>query len=366
MSLARLLPPLRASRPCIQRFTVARRSISHSPIVRAGEDGADDALGLDSDRDFEAATEANAGDEAPVGGGKTGRGPFRGIRQWNDTPYHLWITGDGSTYRDVPAEGRHYLGGDGCPFPLNPSFKPPIPTSDNTRTLIYKQYIQDGKTVRELSFEHGISLRRVEAILRLKHLEVQWRHNQRLETSFQQEMEQALGVTYAARTQGAKAAQRAAVQGGETAGEDDRYTDAALADFLHDIANPDAPAPGHVKMYFEPVDENTKPFLDPLLQKLRQNRLAKEAQSSSRSAKAEKLVPRGDGDVHYQFVDVGNAFVNERDLKAREKRAERQRSMKGKKKELRRAALRLDGRRLTRLAGTPRGIQRVGKLGPSK
>jgi hypothetical protein len=60
---------------------------------------------------------------------------------------------------------------------LNPSFKPPKPLSDARRQLIFDQFLLDPmvNNVRSLAARHGISIRRVDAILRLKGLEESWK-----------------------------------------------------------------------------------------------------------------------------------------------------------------------------------------------
>ena len=63
------------------------------------------------------------------------------------------------------------------PFPRNPSFKPPTPLSDNLRTVIYNSYATNptANDPHTLSIRYGISVRRVEAIIRLKQLEATWK-----------------------------------------------------------------------------------------------------------------------------------------------------------------------------------------------
>lgn len=63
------------------------------------------------------------------------------------------------------------------PFPLNPSFKPPLPLSDELRTRLYRAYMIDPKlnSVRALATRHNISIKRVDAILRLKGMEEAWK-----------------------------------------------------------------------------------------------------------------------------------------------------------------------------------------------
>lgn len=59
---------------------------------------------------------------------------------------------------------------------MNPSFKPPPPVSDAIRTAIYKSYMADpiANDVRALSQKYHLSLKRVDAILRLKGMEADW------------------------------------------------------------------------------------------------------------------------------------------------------------------------------------------------
>lgn len=72
-------------------------------------------------------------------------------------------------------ESAHWR--DTQPFPLNPTFRPPPPISDQLRTTIYNAYMSDPAvyTVRKLSELYNISIRRVDAILRLKGLEAYWK-----------------------------------------------------------------------------------------------------------------------------------------------------------------------------------------------
>jgi hypothetical protein len=60
---------------------------------------------------------------------------------------------------------------------MNPSFKPPPPITDRQRSEMYSFFMSnpDEYSVRELSQRYGISLKRVDAILRLKGLEEAWK-----------------------------------------------------------------------------------------------------------------------------------------------------------------------------------------------
>lgn len=59
---------------------------------------------------------------------------------------------------------------------MNPSFNPPIPMPNALRTEMYRDFMEDPKTnsARALSQRHGISMKRVDAILRLKGMEEAW------------------------------------------------------------------------------------------------------------------------------------------------------------------------------------------------
>jgi hypothetical protein len=59
---------------------------------------------------------------------------------------------------------------------MNPSFRPQAPISDAKRSHIYTDFMRDPEknSVRALSQRHHISLKRVEAILRLKGMEADY------------------------------------------------------------------------------------------------------------------------------------------------------------------------------------------------
>jgi len=62
------------------------------------------------------------------------------------------------------------------PFPLNPSFKPPTPVSNALRNTLYQSFMANPKanSVRNLAGRYHLSMKRVDAILRLKGLEESW------------------------------------------------------------------------------------------------------------------------------------------------------------------------------------------------
>ena len=59
---------------------------------------------------------------------------------------------------------------------MNPSFKPPPPISDKTKEAIYERYMSDPQkyNIRVLSAAYGVSMKRIDAILRLKGMEKSW------------------------------------------------------------------------------------------------------------------------------------------------------------------------------------------------
>ncbi|KAH6561651.1 hypothetical protein BASA50_006385 [Batrachochytrium salamandrivorans] len=82
------------------------------------------------------------------------------------------------------------------PFPMNPYFKPDPPLSDATRCSIYKLFLENEVfwTPRRLAEQFGISLVRVQAILRLKALGDQLKKKGKpSQTNFSDSMERLLG-----------------------------------------------------------------------------------------------------------------------------------------------------------------------------
>jgi hypothetical protein len=59
---------------------------------------------------------------------------------------------------------------------MNSSFKPPPPIANDQRELMYQMFMQDPKQngPRRLAKRFNLSLKRVDAILRLKGLEKAW------------------------------------------------------------------------------------------------------------------------------------------------------------------------------------------------
>ncbi|KAI5124118.1 hypothetical protein M0805_000931 [Coniferiporia weirii] len=108
---------------------------------------------------------------------------------------NTWLNGPGMDFKQS-ADGPNWLGKI-RPFPMNPSFRPPPPVADKTKNLIYDRFMSNPKkfNVRVLSVAFGISLKRIDAILRLKGLERSWKVGKELQTGFVDGMERMLQPT---------------------------------------------------------------------------------------------------------------------------------------------------------------------------
>ncbi|GAP89934.1 putative 37S ribosomal protein mitochondrial [Rosellinia necatrix] len=60
------------------------------------------------------------------------------------------------------------------PFPLNPHFKGVKVLDEQARKLIWQKVMRDGETIKGVSAEFGVDIRRVAAIVRLKEVEQDW------------------------------------------------------------------------------------------------------------------------------------------------------------------------------------------------
>ncbi|KAF8203788.1 eukaryotic mitochondrial regulator protein-domain-containing protein [Pholiota molesta] len=88
-----------------------------------------------------------------------------------------------------------YLGD--TPFPMNPSFRPPPPISNEQKDVMFQLYLRHPleNGPRRLAKRFNISLKRVNAIIRLKLLEQRLSmENSKLQTGFQVGMERLLGA----------------------------------------------------------------------------------------------------------------------------------------------------------------------------
>ncbi|CAO3587136.1 unnamed protein product [Absidia cylindrospora] len=109
--------------------------------------------------------------------------------------FQEWVRGPGSKYAR-PSEGTtNYLGA--TPFPNNPLFQPRPPLSDTKREEIYQLYTSDPETwtIRQLAVKFGYSLKRIDAILKLKSSEKNMEaQGIPLQRQFTKSMEQYMGA----------------------------------------------------------------------------------------------------------------------------------------------------------------------------
>ncbi|OTA95443.1 hypothetical protein M434DRAFT_393843 [Hypoxylon sp. CO27-5] len=107
----------------------------------------------------------------------TSRPRFTKIRR----QFRIWINGPGSAYRKPRTGQTNYLqtkndllrNGD-RPFPLNPQFKSEPVLDDRARELIWEKVMRNGETIKAVSAELGVDIRRVAAVVRLKEVEKDW------------------------------------------------------------------------------------------------------------------------------------------------------------------------------------------------
>lgn len=65
---------------------------------------------------------------------------------------------------------------DLMPFPMNRQFRSEPVLSEELKDEIFRQWKEDGKTVRRISADMQVEMRRVGAVLRLKSVEEEWRN----------------------------------------------------------------------------------------------------------------------------------------------------------------------------------------------
>ncbi|KAG6868570.1 hypothetical protein C0993_001017 [Termitomyces sp. T159_Od127] len=226
--------------------------------------------------------------------------------------YKEFMSAAGESFRKADGPNK-WLGGR--PFPMNPSFKPPPPVSDAVRTAIYKSYMADpiANDVRALSQKFHLSLKRVDAILRLKGMEADWSKGIPLQTGFRRGMEMILDVPR------------------QTHGSFGPREDVHEADMLEQDENRDAARQRYQQLYWESVPEDGR---EPIVPASLEHAKAT-AQRYTRMREAYKsnpqLMPRvkdattqtpkekvqisvKPGRSSLKFVDVGGHFIeiNER------------------------------------------------------
>ncbi|KAJ3556706.1 hypothetical protein NM688_g1876 [Phlebia brevispora] len=258
---------------------------------------------------------------------KTRKGRIRGFADWLER-------GEGKRFKN-PHQPRNWLGGE-VPFPLNPSFKPPTPVSDRLRTLIWEQFVANPSAngVRQLAERYGLSIKRVDAILRLKGLEQHWMKKKPLQTGFVLGMEKILGAKDVRARMGMP-------EGSETLGED-----TTIADSDYDAFGNDEARHRYQRLFWEPHAENTSPVLPRLLERARaaseRHKLVDQVNKSDPELLGEDIsedhelgtsfvVERGNRPA-VKFVDVGGKFLDVKDRRRRMQEGERRSKLRTKRR----------------------------------
>lgn len=61
------------------------------------------------------------------------------------------------------------------PFPINPQYRSEPVLDDRAREMIWEKVMQNGETIKAVSAELGVDIRRVAAVVRLKEVEKDWK-----------------------------------------------------------------------------------------------------------------------------------------------------------------------------------------------
>ncbi|KAF8956051.1 eukaryotic mitochondrial regulator protein-domain-containing protein [Flammula alnicola] len=280
-----------------------------------------------------------------------------GDRSENPTSYREFLEKIGVKYQY--ARPLHYLGD--TPFPMNPSFKPPPPISNEQKEVMFRMYLahrlENGP--RRLAKRFNLSLKRVNAILRLKLLEKTFERGKDkrvLQTGFEAGMEKLLGAqthsSVSAIKQNLVATEKWLDQALNTSPEkydaalvdpfdpthpsfeapdvNESRSDVHKSDMLEEEEQRDATPSHYERLYWESVPEDGRePLLPSILQTERQKaelrKLKAEIKASKqflvrrpptqfirRPKKAIFVVgrPRGRKGPVTKFVDVGGQFLN--------------------------------------------------------
>ncbi|KAG1757060.1 eukaryotic mitochondrial regulator protein-domain-containing protein [Suillus lakei] len=235
-----------------------------------------------------------------------------------------------SQYRD-PAP-RNWLS-SGTPFPLNQSFRPPPPVSDSLRTHIYFSYMAnpEANSVRALAAKHHLSIKRIDAILRLKGLEESWKKGKSIQTGFVQGMESILGVPQTKVFTTLDDSKPVPVQYDTNQQvakiHSDRY-DAVEADREDEEAGGfDWARQRYQRMFWETVPEGKDPIMPGIL-----DAATKSATATSENKTKMNIVERP-GRPAIKFVDVGNMFLDVKEQERRAKEGERRAKVRARRKE---------------------------------
>jgi len=227
---------------------------------------------------------------------------------------------------------------------MNPSFIPPIPVSNTLRTTLYNAYMADPlqNDVRELARKYHLSMKRVDAILRLKGHENAWiQEKKTLQTGFLAGMEHLLGVKR----------NREARRGISDEQPDSIRHDVDEADALEEEEKRDRARQKYQRMFWEPVSdggaEPTMPgILDEAKDQKRQTAMGAKATKyglgilSRQTGTSDKVVVvEKPGRPKMTFVDVGGKFIDLNDHAKRMAESQRRKRIKTGRQEERSARL---------------------------
>ncbi|KIY50679.1 hypothetical protein FISHEDRAFT_39276 [Fistulina hepatica ATCC 64428] len=222
------------------------------------------------------------------------------------------------------------------PFQLNKSFNPPSPISSDLRQVMYNNFMLDPEkhNARALSQRYNISVARVDAILRLKAMEAEWKKGKPLQTGFQFGMEYILGVNPAEVRRGLGTF----------------WANTSAADKLEEDENRDVLRARYERMYWEPLPEShdAKPFTPESLQHAKdmafrfkagaEERKRADPQFLSkvpdtewiRTPKNQVQIIEKEGRMPMKFIDVGAQFIDTNTVTKRIQAAQQRRTLKAK------------------------------------
>ncbi|KAG1813195.1 eukaryotic mitochondrial regulator protein-domain-containing protein, partial [Suillus subaureus] len=222
----------------------------------------------------------------------------------------------GRKYRD--SAPRNWLS-SGTPFPLNESFRPPPPVSDALCTHIYFSYMADpeANSVRALAARHHLSIKRIDAILRLKGLEESWKKRSHalqgkpIQTGFVQGMESILGVPQTKIFTTLDESKPVPVQ----------------YDTNQQSGGFDWARQRYQRMFWETVPEGKDPIMPGIL-----DAATKSATATFENKTKTNIVERP-GRPAIKFIDVGNMFLDVKEQERRAKESERRAKVRSRRKE---------------------------------
>ncbi|KAG2118122.1 uncharacterized protein F5147DRAFT_670011 [Suillus discolor] len=189
----------------------------------------------------------------------------------------------------------------------------------------------EANSVRALAARHHLSIKRIDAILRLKGLEQSWKKGKPIQTGFVQGMESILGVPRTKVFTTLDESKPAPVQydtNQQVAKIDsDRY-DAVEADREDEEAGGfDWARQRYQRMFWETVPEGKDPIMPGIL-----DAATKSATATSENRTKTTIVERP-GRPAIKFIDVGNMFLDIKEQERRVKESERRAKVRSRRKE---------------------------------